>query len=293
MGRYRIAVALGTIAALVAGTPAVAAEAALRRPDGRILTLAVTQGHGSGELRSVRPDGTGVVAYGRELPWYSSPDYAPDGAQIAYVGDFSVWLMGADGSNDRPLAGGPCGPSSPRWSPDGRWVAFESCSDIYVVSADGPAAGLRNVTANDLNDLQAAWNPRGTRIATATLPGVHVYRAGGSPAREISSLPGAFRLDWNPNGRTLAVAANEDLWLIDVRTGAEVQLTDTPDLVESDPVWSPDGRWLAFGRGPVDPDHPDEQGAARDPQVWLMTATGARAHSTGVPGIPTSWRSQP
>jgi TolB protein len=290
MGRHRIMLAVGMTAVLVAGGPATSAAAAPDRPGGRILTLAVTQEYGNGELRSVRPDGRSIVSYGLQFPWFASPDYAPDGNRIAYVDSFDIRVMAADGSDDRWLVGAPCGPSSPRWSPDAQWIAFESCSDIYQVSADGYAGGFFNATQNDLNDLQASWSPQGGRFATATLPGVHVYRADGSPPREISDLPGAVRLDWNPTGRTIAVAAEGDLWLINLVTGAHRRLTNTPAVVEAHPVWSPDGRWLAFARGPDDPDTP---GAALSPRVWLMTAAGTRAHSTGVPGIPTSWRSNP
>ncbi|SNY59273.1 TolB family protein [Paractinoplanes atraurantiacus] len=290
MRRLRVLLATGTVAILVGGLPAAGAEAASDRPGGRILTLAVANEHGTGELRSVRPDGTGVHAYGRVLIWFASPDYSPDGGRIAYVDGFDIRTMAADGTDDRWLVGAPCGPSSPRWSPDARWIAFESCSDIYQVSTKGYEDGFVNATHNDLNDLQPAWNPSGSRFATATLPGVHVYRAAGSEPRQVSDLPGAVRLDWNPNGRTIAIAAEGDLWLLDLLTGAQRRLTNTPGVIEAHPVWSPDGRWLAFARGPDDPDDP---GAALAPKVWLMTATGTRSHSTGVPGIPSSWRFTP
>ncbi|WP_127507737.1 PD40 domain-containing protein [Actinoplanes solisilvae] len=290
MRRYKVLIVLSAVVLSLAGSPAAGAGAVPGRPGGRILTLAVDREHGDGELRSARPDGSEAISYGRRMPWYASPDYSPDGEQIAYAASFSLRLVAADGTGDRWLVDAPCGPSSPRWSPDGRWVAFEACSDIYKVSADGYDAGFVNVTHNNLNDLQPAWNPLGTRIATATLPGVQVYRAGGSDPWQVSDLPGAVRLDWNPTGRTIAVAADGDLWLVDPLTGVRRRLTNTPGVVEAHPVWSPDGRWLAYGRGADDPDDP---GAALEPQVWLMTASGSRAHSTGLAGIPTSWRPNP
>ena len=302
MIRYRAVLATGAIVALLAATaPAGAAQAAPARPGGRILYLHLIHSHDAGELESVRPDGTAQTSHGRELVYYSEPDFSPDGREIAYVDGFSVRVMAAaDSTVDRQLGDWPCAPSGPSWSPDGRWVAFETCGDIFRVDRAGYQAGYLNVTDSGLSDLNAAWSPSGRVIATATRPGVHLYRAAGSAPRMLSDLPGARRLDWNPDGRTLAVEALGDLWLVDARTGRARQLTRTPGLVESSPVWSPDGRWLAYATGPAapvppnpeDPSVPGEPGSGGsvNPQIWLMTAGGTARHSTGVAGVPTSWR---
>ncbi|SNY59270.1 PD40 domain-containing protein [Paractinoplanes atraurantiacus] len=291
MRRSRLSVAALAIAVSVAGLSATRAEAAPAPPGGRILTLAVTAERGSGELRSVRPDGSGAYAYSLRLSWWAGPDYSPDGSRIAYADWMEVWAMNADGTNAQNLVGGPCAPESPRWSPDARWIAFESCGDIYKVSAKGYASGFVNLTNDDLYTLRAAWSPLGARIATAGPSGVYLYRADGTGApRRVSDLPDATRLDWSPDGRTLAVAAGDDLWTVDLPTGARRRMTDTPGVIERHPVWSPDGRWLAFSRGPEDPNDP---GVALTPEVWLTTAAGTHSHSTGVLGIPTSWRFQP
>ncbi|KHD75823.1 hypothetical protein MB27_20510 [Actinoplanes utahensis] len=293
------AIAATLLAAMPAGPASAAAPAG---PGGRILYLAVDRSHGTGELRSTLPDGTGDAGYGRELPWYASPDYSPDGTEITYVEGFDVRAFSAvNGSDDRLLGGAPCGPGIPRWSPDGQWVAFESCGDIYAVRADDTAPSMRNVTASDLNDLWPAWSPTGARIASATLPGVHVYRADKPAApRQVSDLAKARGLDWSPNGRTFAVEAAGDLWLVDAITGWERRLTNTPDVFESTPIWSPDGRWIAYASGPAappTPPHPEdpappplESTESLNPQIWVMTAAGTQRHSTGVAGTPTSWR---
>lgn len=67
-----------------------------------------------------------------------------------------------------------------------------------------------------------------------------------------------------------------DLWLAGWRDGKERQLTFTPDS-ESDPRWSPDGRWLAFLSSRHD--------AADHAQLWILNMAGGEAEKiTSVAG---------
>jgi len=105
----------------------------------------------------------------------SDPDYAPDGARIAFVsgrsGGFGIWVSNADGSDPHLLFdGGAHVTGSPRWSPDGRWIAFDTRSnnqgkpgdpDIYLVSAGGGAA--RRVTAEG-GGVAPSWSHDGRWI---------------------------------------------------------------------------------------------------------------------------------
>src|ERR1700727_819154 len=67
-----------------------------------------------------------------DLQWASDPEVSPDGRNIAYVrmgydvktdrARGTVWLVGADGKNERPLSGAPTS-GSPRWAPGGTRIA--------------------------------------------------------------------------------------------------------------------------------------------------------------------------
>src|SRR5580704_17367863 len=77
-----------------------------------------------------------------DLQWASDPEVSPDGRNIAYVrmgydvktdrARGTVWLVGVDGKNERPLSGAPTS-GSPRWSPDGTRIAY------IARAADGSA----------------------------------------------------------------------------------------------------------------------------------------------------------
>ena len=76
----------------------------------------------------------------------SSPDWSPDGSQIAFTSErtngLSIFVMDADGANVRQLTEGPFD-VAPKWSPDGKRIAFEAMlvglgngRQIYMMNAD-------------------------------------------------------------------------------------------------------------------------------------------------------------
>ncbi|GAB2578304.1 hypothetical protein Aab01nite_09890 [Paractinoplanes abujensis] len=274
---------------LVEAAPAHAAS-----PGGRI--LAVDEG-GQGVF-SVRARGGDVRSLNLAIPAYGHPDFSPDGKRVTFAEQYSVYTVKADGTDRRWVIDGPSAPAFPRWSPDGTEIGFES-GNIMAGAVAAPA-GRPVYTGSDGGSLTFDWSPDGRHVAVVlswTVGGepwdpiyardIWIARADGSNvARRLTSRAEAwdpYRIAWSPDGRTLAAEALGDLWSIDVRSGATTNLTGTPTVVESSPIWSPDNRVLAFGR---------QAAGATGPQVWLRPARsrGDTGRSLGVDGVPTSWR---
>ena len=119
------------------------------------------------------------------------------------------------------------------------------------------ATATATSTAAVVTTPKATPSPRATPVATATAtPAVTATatpRATATPAPTLTATPAAGL------GK-LAFVSDGDVWVLDVDSGQERQLTT--DGGNREPRWSPDGRWLAFAKG--------EAGA-----IWVMRANGS------------------
>lgn len=169
-------------------------------PGGSDIFVATLNGRRLENIRNLTP-GTP----GRPMPVLDvTPAWSPDGSRIAFAsnrsgGDFTLWVMNADGSGARELT--PAGQQAdvfPTWSPDGQTLAFQrrspSAVRIGLIPAAGGNPGFFEFTGSA---YAPAWSPDGSRIAFGALVDgeydIHVRAASGiGPATRITN-PGADR----------------------------------------------------------------------------------------------------
>ena len=187
-------------------------------------------------------------------------------------GGWAVYVMNADGSGQRRLSQQDVQFTPPAWSPDGQKIAFEAArdmpdsrnrkSDVYVMNADG--SGQQRLTRNPAGDLRPAWSPDGQKIAFASYRNrgdhwdVSVMNADGSDQRSLTrSLAHDFAPAWSPDGQKIAFTRGRQRWSPRCTSSCvDVYVMDadgsgprnlTPGVASGEgPVWSPDGRKLAF-----------------------------------------------
>lgn len=155
---------------------------------------------------------------------------------------------------------------SARLSPDGRHLATaiyeieRGENDLWIFDVK-TNLGRRLTAEPSLRDA-AVWSPDSRTLAfldqvDGSPPKVHVRGLGAKDAEEV--MPAAdFQMpaDWSPDGRFIAYVntgfprvQNEtqgDVWVFDLERGRKpVPLLNTR-FHEANPVFSPDGKWLAF-----------------------------------------------
>jgi Tol biopolymer transport system component len=187
--------------------------------DGRYVGSSVRQ-HGQTLLYVMQADGTNAQIVADSLDLQGAPAWAPDGQSITSAADdhgithlFRVPIDGRSAASFvREYS------VDPVWAPDGRFVVY-SGPDI------GTTFSVKAVTA------EAAQHP---------MPALTLTR-------------GARHLAFARGGRALVLLRGEiqhkNLWLIDLETGAERQLTNlTPEFDIRDFDISPDGREVVIER---------------------------------------------
>ena len=214
--------------------------------------------------------------------------------RIAYESfEGGIWTMNADGSRrHRVTRTAPGTDFNPRWAPTGKQLVFRTRRGHHLPDAQG--IGVDGIFVIDTSGrhehpvhppsggLSPDWSPDGKLIVMSGISrGVETLftvKPNATGLRDLHvSGEGA---EWSPDGSQLVFGWHGlgEEWQVWISTGdgANAHPLTHPPVDPHVPLgmagdggalWSPNGRRIAFSRGP---------GAARD--LWLMNADGSSQH---------------
>jgi TolB protein len=175
----------------------------------------------------------------REPPdkYAPTPAHGPDDSTpypwlLAYdsdaEGNDEIYLVPAAGPSAVNITNHPSEDRHPSWSPDGGRLAFQSNRDgnweIYTLDLN--SGELRRLTSDRAYDGAPSWSPDGDWIVFASYRDVAPCDSS-SPTKEPPTCP------------------DLEVYRIPAAGGPPQRLTQSPGG-DSDPVFSPDGDWIAF-----------------------------------------------
>jgi Tol biopolymer transport system component len=176
------------------------------------------------------------------------PAWSPDGSEIAFQRDGSIWFATAPLRAAR-LAVTDVQPGSPVWSPDGRRIAYSAAGSVYVVAPDGSSPPLK--VAGPFRDVgPLAWAPAGDALAYTVARGVEVTNLTPSPHSSLLAAGAATGTSFaptDPQGRVLAYSGprpgcpgHDAIRLYDSATltgTCTIAGTPGPDVIEGTQSW--------------------------------------------------------
>lgn len=204
-----------------------------------------------------------------------------------------IWLVSSDGGPTTKLTTGEKGETSPQWSPDGSNIAFladrDKATQVWFIPVDGGEAD--KVTSEETNIQSFRWSPDGKLIAfvardtpkdkterekrkkdkfdtivvDSDFSYSHLWTIDVETREKKRLTEGDFTASnpqWSPNGASIAFVMsksgsqessfidisddrNTDIYIVSANGGSPRRLTANsgPD---ANPQWSPDGKLLAY-----------------------------------------------
>jgi dipeptidyl aminopeptidase/acylaminoacyl peptidase len=202
----------------------------------------------------------------------SSPKWSPDGKTIAFLsvrsGDSQVYVLSMEGGEAHPLTKLSTGADIVKWSPDGKTILFTSsvypdCKDDECNKKRDEETEKNKVKAHVAENLLyrhwTHWND-GKRA--------HLFVAASDGSGEAKDLTAGANYDvppdqrgedsdinFSPDSKEIcftavtdkleAISTNGDLFIVPVSGGEPKRIT-TQQGFDGNPVYSPDGKYIAY-----------------------------------------------
>jgi len=232
------------------------------------------------------------------------PSMSPNGRQLVFQsnrsGSNQVYVMDVEDKTTIRLTDLPLGAETPQFSPDGTLIVFaaylaDDNNDVFIMNADG--SDLKQLTSSPGWDGHPHFSADGERIVfnsdrSTPEPGldwgkrwheIYSMAVDGTDVRQHTQCKSVCTFgSLSPDGRKVlyrkvtdtaafdwdlqAITRNSEIFTCDPGGGNELNLSNNAAF-DGWPMWSPDGRRIAFAS--------NRTGPANTGQIWLMNPDGS------------------
>lgn len=176
--------------------------------------------------------------------------------KIAFVsdrdGNFEIYVMNPDGTDQTRLTFTPENESYPTWSPDGSTLAFlrQATQGLTINLMDENGGNIRTIPNVFCDPGSVDWSPDGQKLVFVSSSEIHTIRTDGSNERILTGHSTFDRNpSWSPNGSTIifsrsgSLVGSNGIYQVNSNGGEAVASLVHAFIYSGfdDPVWTPDG----------------------------------------------------
>ena len=245
-------------------------------PDGARIAFTVKEdnladGTSNTEIYMMDVDGRNLRKMTSDPASDTHPRWSSDGKSLLFLSTRNngsqAWSLPAEGGEPRQITNISTGVENPVWSADGSALIFSS--EVFPECGSDDSCSKKNAETMEKGPLQAYMADHLLyRHWTSWKEGKrsHIFRFDVKSGKSIDLTPGDFDspvfslggggFAASPDGKELcyvsnhdtdeAGSTNKDLWIVSTSHGESTNITANNKAYDGDPVYSPDGRYIAF-----------------------------------------------